>query len=82
MDLQADFSFARENQGSEFKGMAQELRYVAAINPDCTRAEFVKAAVEFGHVKATAERSFAYSRRFDADSYGYQIDNEGRLIGW
>lgn len=81
MDLEQDFAFAAESLDSEFSGsVAQLMRYVAAINPEATRVQFVEAAKAAGYNSATALRSFSFSRRFDADSYGHTIAADGRLI--
>ena len=40
-----DIKFAEESIGGEFPSVASMLRYVAAINADATRKEFVEACV-------------------------------------
>lgn len=67
-------------QCEEFTQIAPMLRYVAALNPDASKKEFVAAAVEVGYNPTTAAIQFAQSRRFDCDSYGYSMDAEYRLI--
>ena len=79
MDLAADFSFAKDS--GEFTRWAPLLRYVAAINPEATRSQFVEAAVSAGYTQATASKQFYESRRFDQREYGFTLDAEGRLLG-
>lgn len=69
MDLAADFAFAAESlgPGGEFENTAQLLRYVAAINPEATLAQFVEAAVAAGYKANTSANRFRESRKFDAE---------------
>lgn len=71
MNLAADFAFAQEcrHAAGEFLSDAALLRYVAAINPEATRKEFVAAAVAAGYRANTAGNRFNESRKFDADNY-------------
>ncbi len=64
MNLQEDFTFAKES--GEFSRIAPLLRYVAALNPDATKKEFVSEAVKVGYHPATAAIQFSQSRAFDA----------------
>lgn len=81
MDLNADFIFASENaQRDGLGGIAGQIRYVAAINPDATKAEFVAAAVVFGFNQSTASIQFTKSRRLWVEDFGGSIDSEGRLV--
>lgn len=77
-NIQADIKFALECE--EFTRIAPMLRYVAAINPDATKKEFIEAAVELNYNPTTAAIQFAQSRKFDCDSYGHVLDKDGRLI--
>jgi len=58
--LAEDFAFADES--GEFVNQAQLLRYVAAINIDATRAQFVAAAVVAGYAANSSDRRFRESR--------------------
>ena len=82
MNLAADFTFAAESlgQGGEFKNAAQLLRYVAALNPEASRVEFVAAAVAAGYAANSSANRFRESRKFDATSYGIQFDADGRAV--
>lgn len=80
MDLAADFAFADES--GEFTRQAPLLRYVAAINPDATRLQFVEAAVALGYHPKTAEIQFRQSRResMELDRDSYTLADDGRMI--
>lgn len=70
--LIADFEFAMGCQ-DEFKSrnggfMAPLLRYVAAINPECSKKEFVAAMTKCGVNPNTAAIQFTASRKFDLDN--------------
>jgi hypothetical protein len=78
--LAADFEFVGE-QGDELQNGAERLRYVAAINPEASRAEFVLCAVKAGYPANTSANRFRESRKFDQEAYGLSIDKDGRLIG-
>lgn len=69
MDLAADFEFAAESlgPGGEFKNQAELLRYVAAINPEATLAQFVQAAVAAGYKANSSANRFRETRKFDAE---------------
>jgi hypothetical protein len=56
------------------------LRYVAALHPELTRAEFVAAAVQAGYRANSAARRFAESRAFDRDENGMHLTADGRLL--
>lgn len=77
--LQHPEEFTSKNGGSK----SPMLRYVAALNPEATRKEFVATAVEFGFHKTTATIQFEASRNFDlvnnSDDWA-SIDSEGRLV--
>lgn len=77
MDLAADFEFAKEDFGSN---AAVVLRYVAALNPEATRVEFVAAAVAAGYAANSSANRFRESRAFDCETYGFTQDAEGRLV--
>lgn len=63
----------------EWRGVAEMLRNVAAVNWDTTRKEFVAAAVEAGYNPHTASIQFNRSRQIDL-SYGYcTLLADGRL---
>jgi hypothetical protein len=82
MDLAADFIFARDS--GEFDGprvSGKLVRYVAAINPDATRVEFIAAAVAAGFNANTAACRFLESRKFDMKSDpSLQMLADGRLV--
>lgn len=68
MDLAADFEFAEENK-QEFVSRnggatCPLLRYVVAINPECSKEDFVAAAVARGYNGKTAKIQFVASRKF------------------
>lgn len=79
MSIVEDIRFAEQDVGVEFKGVAPMLRYVAAINPQATRQEFIQACVAAGYRANTAANRFHESRTFDRDTYGMIWDKEGRL---
>ena len=73
-----DIDFAR--QSPEFFGrLTALLRYVVALNPDATKAEFVKEATTRGYNATTAAIQFAQSRRFDVKEYSMELLADGRL---
>lgn len=61
MNLAADFAFAQES--GEFLRDAPLLRYVAALNIEASKAEFVEAAVLAGFPRHSAGARFGESRR-------------------
>ena len=79
MSITEDTKFAQES--GEFSSTAPMLRYVAAINPQATRQEFIEACVVAGFRANSSANRFRESRAFDCTSYGYSVDAEGRLIG-
>lgn len=79
MSLAEDIEFAEESIGGEFPSVASMLRYVAAINPQATRQEFIQACVAAGYKANTAANRFHESRTFDRDNYGMVWDKDGRL---
>lgn len=74
--IDEDFVFAKEENWRQ----APTLRYVAAINPELTKKEFVAAAVRAGYLAATAAIQFAQSRKFSLESGEEYLDKEGRLV--
>jgi len=64
--IMLDIRFAE--QDPEFASDAPMLRYVAAINPDASRTEFVEAAVACGYRANSAGNRFRESRQFDANN--------------
>jgi hypothetical protein len=79
--IQADFWFAKECT-DDFKHISPLLRYVAAINPDATKKEFIEAAVREGYNPNTASIQFVQSRQFtlgEDDSFS-GINKNGSLI--
>lgn len=77
MSIQEDLIFALES--GEFKSRAPLLRYVASINPEATRAEFVAAREAAGYRANSATNRFNESRAFDLKNYGGSMDKAGRL---
>ena len=81
--LAEDFAFARDS--GEFANDATLLRYVAAINTDATRAQFVAAAVAEGYAANSSDRRFRESRNADV-AFGAEIQQpvemlkDGRLV--
>ena len=65
MNLSADFTFAKANP-QELVNQAQVLRYVAAINPEASLAEFVAAAIAAGYKANSSANRFRESRKLDA----------------
>ncbi len=76
--MQVDFDFAKAS--GEFDRIAPLLRYVAAINPQATKREFIVAAVQAGYNPDTAGIQFAQSRRFSLTFGDCSLDAEGRLV--
>lgn len=60
MNLAADFTFARDS--GEFRSAAPLLRYVAALNIEASKSEFVDAAVAAGFPSHAAGARFGESR--------------------
>lgn len=56
------------------------MRYVAAINPDASRQEFVTALKLEGLNAQTLTKQFGLSRKFDVESYGVKVTPDGRMI--
>ena len=77
-DIASDFAFARDS--GEFDRQAPLLRYVAAINVDLTKADFVKAATAAGFNLNTAAIQFAQSRRFSVSLGDVAMLADGSLI--
>ena len=63
--LAEDFAFARDS--GEFANDATLLRYVAAINTDATREQFVAAAIAAGYRANSSDRRFRESRHSTVD---------------
>lgn len=78
--LEADFAFA-EGETDELPSSSDRLRYVAALNPEASRAEFVTAAVKAGYPANTSANRFRESRKFDCEAYNLTADKDGRLLG-
>ena len=89
--LQEDFEFARaeclagnlrsgDRDNNSVGRDGPVLRYVAALHPELTRAEFVAAAVQAGYPANSAQRRFAESRAFDRDENGMHLLADGRLL--
>lgn len=76
MSLAEDLEFA----AGEFDSQAAVLRYVAAINPQASREEFVAACVAAGYPANSSANRFRESRKFDSENYGHVFDKAGRLI--
>ena len=71
--LQADFEFCQECP-EEFRSrnggtLAPMLRTVAALNPEASKEEFIRAMVDCGVHKNTAAIQYRASRKFDAENY-------------
>lgn len=77
MSIAEDIKFAKES--GEFSSTAPMLRYVAAINPQATRQEFIDACVAAGFRANSSGNRFYESRCFDRDNNGMTVDKEGRL---
>jgi len=77
--LADDFAFAMDDDEGELPSQAAKLRYVAAINEDVTKAEFVAAAVEAGFHAHSAGARFLESRKVSR-SYGSEFDASGRSV--
>lgn len=73
-----DIKFAEESIGGEFPSVASMLRYVAAINAEATRKEFVEACVAAGYKANTATNRFYESRKAWIQDFGGTMDKEGR----
>lgn len=78
MSIAEDIKFAEQDLGVEFKGVAPMLRYVAAINPQATRQEFIQACVAAGYKANTATNRFYESRKAWIQDFGGTMDKEGR----
>lgn len=67
--LKDDMRFALENE-EEFKySICPMLRYVAALNPEATKKEFIEAMIHFEVNPKTAAIQFWTSRKFDKKNY-------------
>lgn len=67
--------------GSDYRGIAEMLRHVAACNFDTTRKGFVKAAIEAGINPSTASIQFANSRKLSMGcDDGGVLQSDGRII--
>lgn len=77
MSIAEDIKFAQES--GEFSSTAPMLRYVAALNPQATRQEFVEACVAAGFRANSSGNRFYESRCFDRDNNGMLFDKEGRF---
>ena len=64
--IMLDIRFAEDS--GEFGTSAPLLRYVAALNPDATRQQFVDAAESCGYKRNTAANRFRESRKFDEEN--------------
>lgn len=73
--LAKDFAFIE----GQFRA-APALRTVAALNPLCSKAEFIQAATAAGYPSHAAGARFGESRKFDRDSYGATFDADGRAL--
>ncbi len=82
MNLAADFAFALgcKGPGGEFSNDAQVLRYVASLNQEASRGEFVAAAVVAGFKANSSANRFRESRKFDSENYGTSYNSDGREI--
>lgn len=80
MSLHSDIKFAQANMGEFNNSISPMLRYVAAINTDCTRKEFIDACVAAGFKANTAGNRFRESRKETLSIDGGRIDREGRHI--
>lgn len=79
MNIIADYQFALSSR--EFDGsMTKALRYVAALNPEASRGEFVAALATVGVHPTTATKQFGLSRQFDAEAYGARFSKDGRAL--
>lgn len=79
MSIAEDIKFAKEWIGTEFNSISQALRYVAAINPQATRKEFIAACVEAGISANTAGNRFHESRTFDVAENEMIWNKDGTL---
>lgn len=66
--LIADMNFAKENADEFGYRLCPMLRYVAALNPEATKTEFVEAMIQFGVNTKTAAIQYAASRKFDREN--------------
>lgn len=61
-----DCRFAEANMAEFNNRISPMIRYIAAINPEIEKADFVRIVSEyFGFDKRTIGQRFAESRRFD-----------------
>jgi hypothetical protein len=74
--LAQDFANVREDGMRD----APTLRTVAALNPDCSKAEFVAAAVLAGFHPHSANARFLESRKLDREMCDAEFDAEGRAV--
>ena len=66
--LKSDMRFALENE-AEFKySLCPMLRYVASLNPEATREQFVEVMAHFEVNPKTAAIQYRASRKFDAEN--------------
>lgn len=83
MNLAADFAFAEADENSaDLRNEAQILRYVAAINPEATREQFVAAAVAAGYAANSSANRFRESRAcsMEMDAAYYDLQKDGRMV--
>ena len=75
MNLAQDFANCKD----DLRG-APLLRTVAAMNPRCSKKEFVAAAVAAGYHPHSAGARFGESRAIDRKMCGAEFDSEGRAL--
>lgn len=89
-EILADIDFARKSgefdppgvrtaEGGLVFGLSPMMRYVVAINPDMTRAQWLKVSAIRNWNKHSATKQFAQSRKYDAFHYGYLVRDDGSM---
>lgn len=76
MDIKADIEFAKAEAGWS---QADVLRYVAAINPEATKRQFVTEVTALGYHSGSAANRFSESRKTSLSCGDCAVDSEGRL---
>jgi hypothetical protein len=82
--IEADVAFARENDAEfiDYRGVVATtkiIRYVAALNADVPRKEFIDALVALGFNRNTVGIQFTQSRRESLECGDCTLTADGRL---
>lgn len=79
--LSNEIKHERGYVGSDYRGLAEMLRHVAACNAQASRKDFVAAAKLAGINEQTARIQFGASRKISLECYdGGVLQADGRII--